>query len=746
MGRLIKGSAMWALAALSLTGGAAMSHAQVISRDIFYTRWNNSGPTDANVKKCVVTYDRGAGTMVISNITPLAHTNGADGIVFAPDGDLLVGGQDSGYIHKVNPVTGAFTSELSNTGASYHVVMDPSNTKAWTAGLPGMLSEVPVNPTFAAGTAHAVSGSVSGITDLQFVGSQVFYTSSINAGNGSFGTIDMSTFTTTQILGPALESAHGMRYDPYTGHLLLCGGGKVIQINPAAPGVIVSSLDLSGLLTGPVSDRFLDQLAPDGQGLVYIAANDGTFILIDYRATSLIGDASNVVRSQILDTFLDDIAPLVGNTGQCCPIGTGAYDGENAQLSQIPREECHAHFAYQAADDFYLCPNHIYHVSSITATFATNQSLFPKAGVKLYEDCDGKPGSEILFSSSNPDDRPTVVVTPTGQPYDSNLNLVTVTATFPGLWLKGGKSYWVSFYGTGCADTQWVWTTAGLGTIQGRPAHFRSFTSPATDFGSWEPLDECCIGCTDLAFCVEAEECKILLDNGTYATNPIGGSTSIDNAPIQQMLAKTADDFVVPPCDPVEVCFIEAYIITNCENARLDIYEGDCKTPASGSAIYTLTPKRYVRTGQFLTVPGPGGPPLVLEVICLQFWGDHVTLQGGRNYWLSAYGKGSGSANQRALFAFNADHCPDACLIHFNDGAVRGPGFNLGGDDPLGWHPYKEVFGSQKNFAFLIAIHEERPIRDIFSAPACPADFNNSGGVTVDDLFGYINAWFVGCP
>lgn len=754
MGRKSRKIAALALAALGLASGASMSAAQVISRDIFYTRWNTNNALEANVKKCVVTYDRDAGTMVISDITPLARTNGADGIVFAPDGQLLIGGQGSGFMHKVDPTLGTFTSELVNGGASFHIVVDPSNQKAWTAGLPGTISEVPLAP-FGAGTPHAVSGSVAGITDLQFVGNQVFYTSSMNSGNGSFGTIDMTTFTTTQILGPALESAHGMRFDPFTGHLLLCGGGKVIQIDPANPSVIISTLDLLSYLTGPVTDRFLDQLAPDGQGLVYIAANDGTFFVVDYAATGIIGDGANVIRSQILDTFLDDIAPLVGTTGECCPIGTGSYDGQNSQASQIPRDECHDHFAYQAADDFYLCPGHIYRIHGISATFATNQTLFPKAGVKVYEDCDGKPGAEIIFSSSNPDDRPVVTVTPTGQPYDSNLQLMTVEAKFPNLWLRGGKSYWVSFYGTGCIDTVWAWTTAGNGTILGRPAHFRTFqgTNP---FSPWEPLDECCIGCTDLAFCVDAEECKILQDNGTYqrpqqmvgpAPLPVPGTTSIDNAPINAMLAKSADDFVVPPCDPVEVCYIEAYIITNCENARLDIYEGECNLPQNEPAIYTLTPKRYVKTGVFYTVPGPGGQPLVLEVICLQFWGDRIVLDGGRNYWVSAYGKGSGSANQRAYFAWNSDGCTDTCLIHFNDGAVRGPGFNLSLPQPLDWHSHQDAFGVKKNFAFTVAIHVEEHEPDFTASfPACPADFNNSGGVSVDDLFMYLNAWFTGCP
>jgi hypothetical protein len=30
--------------------------------------------------------------------------------------------------------------------------------------------------------------------------------------------------------------------------------------------------------------------------------------------------------------------------------------------------------------------------------------------------------------------------------------------------------------------------------------------------------------------------------------------------------------------------------------------------------------------------------------------------------------------------------------------------------------------------------------------PACPADFNNSGAVSVQDIFDFLAAYFAGCP
>jgi hypothetical protein len=28
----------------------------------------------------------------------------------------------------------------------------------------------------------------------------------------------------------------------------------------------------------------------------------------------------------------------------------------------------------------------------------------------------------------------------------------------------------------------------------------------------------------------------------------------------------------------------------------------------------------------------------------------------------------------------------------------------------------------------------------------CPADFNHAGGLTVQDIFDFLAAWFAGCP
>jgi hypothetical protein len=120
----------------------------------------------------------------------------------------------------------------------------------------------------------------------------------------------------------------------------------------------------------------------------------------------------------------------------------------------------------------------------------------------------------------------------------------------------------------------------------------------------------------------------------------------------------------------------------------------------------------------------------------------------GRNYWISAYGLGDGSLNARAFFAFN-DRCERDCDIDFGPGCVRGPAFGFR-QLPGGWHKNSELtsIGGPKDYAFLVA-GKTRPSAVLDprgTTPACPADFNVSGSVTVQDLFDYIAAWSTGCP
>ncbi len=88
---------------------AAGAYAAPVTTSLFYT--TIAGPPD-NVGVAVVTLS--GSTLAIDSNTALASVNGAAGIVIAPDGNLLIGGQSQGFGGGASP---AVLHEITRTGA-----------------------------------------------------------------------------------------------------------------------------------------------------------------------------------------------------------------------------------------------------------------------------------------------------------------------------------------------------------------------------------------------------------------------------------------------------------------------------------------------------------------------------------------------------------------------------------------------------------------------------------------------------
>ncbi|MBV9124869.1 MAG: Ig-like domain repeat protein, partial [Planctomycetes bacterium] len=233
----------------------------------------------------------------------------ADGLIFLPNGDLLTA---NNAITEINPKTGAVVATVNGQGAE-HLALDPSGTKVWTSPQPGSLVEVLLNP-LQDGIVHTLTGDDTAVTHLAFdPAGNAYYVSSGGGGFGSFGLIDLTTFTTRRIYSN-LPAAHGLSFDPFTGDLIMVGSRQITQIDPRTLQ-IVSTLDLSSRGVGPI-----DQGAEDGQGHLYAAANSGQLVFIDYSATGLVGDPRDFVATPFLANALDDVAPLSGLGAQGIPI------------------------------------------------------------------------------------------------------------------------------------------------------------------------------------------------------------------------------------------------------------------------------------------------------------------------------------------------------------------------------------------------------------------------------------------
>lgn len=295
----------------------AAAPAQILNKTLTYSRF--AGPPN-NVLRVVFTYDAGLSTVGFGPRIPVASLPGADGLLFAPDGHLIVGGQTDA-VHRVDPVTGTFTSVTTGGGVAFHVMLDPSGLKIWTASdpIPGTFADVPILPVFANGTQHAIGGDDPGVTHLAFVGNQAFYTLSLPTGPGNFGTFDVNTLTTTR-LAANVPWAHGMTLDCFTGDLIAYANNSVAQIDPVSHAV-VSLLDTSAL-----GHLELDQGTSDGDGRLYIASNTGHMLFIDLTASGLVGSPANFVAAPFLDAALDDIAPDCGlGAPPTCPLTQGYW-------------------------------------------------------------------------------------------------------------------------------------------------------------------------------------------------------------------------------------------------------------------------------------------------------------------------------------------------------------------------------------------------------------------------------------
>lgn len=290
-----------ALAALAVCFAPLPTLASPTSGDLFFTTYSGS----TNVNKTSYSYD-GVTTFTLGAVTNIASTPGADGIIFAPDGDLIVGGQGNA-VHKVDPGTGFFTTVTAGGTASYHVMLDPTGTQVYSAGIPGSLATIPLGP-FAAGTAHTLSGDDLAITTIAFdTTGKAYYTASGSSGVGNFGTIDLTTYTTTRTMA-SVDAAHGMSFDAYTGKLVLFGSSHISQI---------ALSDLTTLYSDFVSvGENFDQGSVDGKGHIFAASNFGNLLFMDYGASGKVGDVTNFSAKTFLAAALDDIAPLSGAGSQ----------------------------------------------------------------------------------------------------------------------------------------------------------------------------------------------------------------------------------------------------------------------------------------------------------------------------------------------------------------------------------------------------------------------------------------------
>ena len=285
--------------ALALAATAAMTtpaSATIWTGTAYFTYYTGQAVADVSYSYNDVTHSFTVGTPTTITTLP-----GADGLLFAPNGRILVGGQGPN-VYSVDPTNNTYTTNSIAGPGSYHLALN-GNT-LYTSGPYGQSSAPLISATVTAtgltgATSQAVTGSDTQVTQLAFAGGKVFYDNSQPNCCGNVGTINLTTGVTTALANRT--SAHGMVYDPYSGLIDLFGAGSVATVNPTTNAV---SSDVS------ISGANFDQGAPDGFGHALIAGSNG-ITFIDYRGGSILTPTYTTFVGGF--TNIDDIAPLAGS-------------------------------------------------------------------------------------------------------------------------------------------------------------------------------------------------------------------------------------------------------------------------------------------------------------------------------------------------------------------------------------------------------------------------------------------------
>ncbi len=308
------------LAGLLLTAGTG--RADLFTGTLYYTNYAGGGD---NVNKVGFSYNDQTHALSFGPQTGVASVFGADGIMFAPNGNLIVTSNATNAVYRIDAGSGSVLQTVFTTNpVDFHMALDPSGTKFYSSDrytqFAGNLDTFTINPngSFSNATGTAINGDDPNVTQLAFAPNhKILYTDGSPNAFGSIGLFNLTTNTTTQLIpGGVVAAAHGVIYDPYTGLWTMFGGGSVATMDPNASNIAGS---LKQLATG-VPD--FDQGSVDGFGHALIAGSNG-ITFIDYSKSHDITHPDFGAYTGGFG-FIDDVAPLVGpGSAPSAPEPTG---------------------------------------------------------------------------------------------------------------------------------------------------------------------------------------------------------------------------------------------------------------------------------------------------------------------------------------------------------------------------------------------------------------------------------------
>ncbi len=426
-----------------------------------------------------------------------------------------------------------------------------------------------------------------------------------------------------------------------------------------------------------------------------------------------------------------------------CLVNQMPWDGVDGQTSEIGTaiEES------RTADDFCLKAGYVHEITSIEVLFLTD-STEPDATLQLYHDCNGCPGDLVDCGFFETPDAILVDENVQGErdlyKFVFNTSARTVVdeygeeVDYPGLWLKGG-CYWLSPVGIGDGTEydRYFWATSGETLIGSIP---KTQAGPFKIDG-WEQISDLNVDCRNMAYRLNGSSCCLQLDHGQPSLD-IEGAVNTTGVG-----CRNADDISLPRACldersvltgnlDHELCFVSAYIFTNCEceRTKLEVHLDEC------GEVGRLLGQQYeaskcVKLSGFGAADGGvdfDGHELALYRV--EFHNIGYPLSSGENYWLSIHTQGSGSFNERGFVAFNENALNPSCTIRHNDGMTICPA-----SEQLLWE------GTGRDYAICAAVTPLDSNDGPVGANGCAADYNGDGEATVTDLLTFLDVWFEGC-
>lgn len=322
------------------------------------------------------------------------------------------------------------------------------------------------------------------------------------------------------------------------------------------------------------------------------------------------------------------------------------------------------------ADDLLLERGKVSRLETLTAVMAVEGSSSPTARLRLYSDCNGRPGEVLLERTASGrratelddqwPDNPSIPFSPSVPLWEFAFSLGGVS--FGPDFADGSNRLWVSVIGGNGGPGVFYWLTSGTGVVQGVQGQIR-----ADAFGQpvWVDGDAavCCFPvCSDYNFvltgCV-TWPVKEIRPGDDIPSDPFdyvdveNGLRSIGYDGTPNFGPRAAGVFQVPYSvgPDREICLLEAWMATTCppENTVGELYANVCSDPDKAELFEVLSSPGFEEVG----VDSRGVP------VYRFFWTNPgVALPTGRNYWFSLVGSDGATLLATADFLFRQPIVP----------------------------------------------------------------------------------------